>query len=423
MTGLLRDLALGAGLPLYCVRKRVKTGAWPRGWTARNGAVDAPKPRAPGARILVHGVSVGETHAIAPFVEALDSSPARPDVVVSASTDTGFARAQELYGGQRGGSRRSQRGVVRFPLDFTWTTERFLGAVRPSLVVLAELELWPSFLAACARRRIPVCVVNGRLSERSFRGYRRWRFLARRLFRGLRLVVAQTEKYGERFVEVGVPSERVVVAGSFKWDAAQRAPNAEAAEKLRKSLGIDPDQPLVVAGSTGPGEEESLLRALPNGCQLLLAPRDPSRWDEVAAMRPGMTRRSRSRDRGVSNPQPGGQVFLLDTLGELSDAYLLADAVFVGRSLVPMGGSNPLEPLALGKPTVIGPHWDNFEGIVEELLRAGGIAVSDRPMEVIQRWLAEPEARRAAAEGARKAFAENRGSSARASELVLGLLH
>ena len=211
---------------------------------------------------------------------------------------------------------------------------RFLDAVRPDAVVLAELELWPTFMAACARRNVPVCVVNGRLSARSFRGYRAWRPLVRPMFTRLALVVAQTDVYRERFVELGVPAPRAIVGGSLKWDAARQEPDPAAARALASALGIDPGRPLIVAGSTGPGEEAALIRDLPGGCQLLLAPRSPERWDEVAALVPGMRRRSKvpvpapAADGPPSTPAPS--VFLLDTIGELATAYLLADAVFVG---------------------------------------------------------------------------------------------
>ena len=440
MTGQLRDLALGVGLAAYGVKKRLETGGWRTDLTTRNGAVGDLVRHAPGPRILVHGVSVGETNALEPFVEALAASRSRPDVVVSASTATGFERARRIHAGRR--------GVVRFPLDFTWMVSRFLDAVRPDLVVLAELELWPTFMAACRRRRIPLCVVNGRLSERSFRGYRSARSLTRQLFRRLDLVIAQTATYSARFVALGTPAERVVVGGNLKWDAALRDPDPALAAVLAAQLGIDRSRPLIVAGSTGPGEEEALLRSLPHGCQLLLAPRNPDRWDEVAALVPGMPRRSDGRTGGRTggggtsggpgtsgSPGPSHgpgapsiatgdppRVFLLDTLGELAAAYLLADAVFVGRSLAPMGGSNPIEPVALGKPAVIGPHHENFAGVVAELVREGGLAVSAKPMAVIEAWLGDEAARKAVVAGGARALERNRGSAARAAARVLGVV-
>ncbi|MDE2865818.1 MAG: 3-deoxy-D-manno-octulosonic acid transferase [Gemmatimonadota bacterium] len=407
MTGQIRNLVLGLGFALHLLRKRLATGAWRTDARTRDGRIGDVPRRAPGPRILVHGVSVGETSALEPLADALASSRLKPDVVVSASTETGFARARRIHEGRR--------EVVRFPLDFTWMVDRFLDGLRPDLVVLAELELWPTFLASCGRRGIPVCVVNGRMSARSFRGYRMWRLLARRMFSRLALVAAQTEVYRERFAAMGVPRERTLVTGSLKWDAALRAPDATAARRLAADMGIDPSRPLIVAGSTGPGEEAVLLRDLPGGCQLLLAPRSPDRWDEVARLRPGMMRRSA--------PLPGDHdVFLLDTIGELADAYLLADFVFVGRSLGPMGGSNPLESVALGKPTVIGPHHENFAGVVADLAEAGGLAVSAEPMRLIGRWLDDPAAAAAVATAGLHAVERNRGTAGRTAERVLYLL-
>ena len=375
--------------------------------------MDTPRRSGSGQRLLVHGVSVGEQVGLGGLVKALGESELRPEVVVSASTTSGVEAARRMHGGRL--------EVVRYPLDFAWMTNRFLDALRPRLVVLAELELWPSFLAACSRRRIPVVVVNGRLSERSWRGYRRWGRGARRMTRSLSLVQAQSELYRDRFVELGVPAERVLVAPSLKWDAGSAAPgDSEAGRAIAAALGIDRSRPLVVAGSTGPGEEEALLEALPEGCQLLLAPRRPERWDEVARLDRGMPRRSAAvdgADKGV-----GARVFLLDTIGELAAAYQLADAAFVGRSLVPMGGSNPLEPIAAGAPTIVGPHYENFAEIVDELVAAGGVAVSDDPMEVVARWIQQPDAAAAVASRGRSVLERNRGVSRRAAARILELL-
>lgn len=408
MTGQIRNLALGLGFAVHLLRKRLATGAWRTDARTRDGRIGDVPRRSPGPRILVHGVSVGETHALEPLVDALAASRLEPDVVVSASTATGFSRARRIH--------ERHREVVRFPLDFTWMVDRFLDGLRPELVVLAELELWPTFLAACARRHIPVCVVNARMSARSFRGYRMWRPVVRRMFSRLALVAAQTGAYRDRFAALGVPADRTLVTGSLKWDAALREPDAAGARRLAADIGIDASRPLIVAGSTGPGEEAALLQDLPRSCQLLLAPRNPDRWDEVARLRPAMPRRSA--------PFAGDHdILLLDTIGELVTAYLLADFVFVGRSLGPMGGSNPLESVALGKPTVIGPHHENFAGVVADLAEAGGLVVSAEPMKVIGRWLKDPAAAEAVAKAGLRAVERNRGTAARTVEQVMSLLH
>lgn len=408
--GALRDAVFGLGLIGYAARKRSRGRT--EGLSARDGNVGATDRRASGPRILLHGVSVGEVVALEPLARQLAASAAQPDVVVSTSTATGFARAQELYA--------DLAPVVRFPLDFTWTVRRFLDGVRPALALMGELELWPSFMIECRRRGVPVGVVNGRLSDRSFRAYRRGRPFARRMFAGLTLAVAQTPLYRDRFAALGVRADRAVVGGSLKWDAARRLPDRDGADKLARILGLDRGRPLVVAGSTGPGEEEALVRARPPGCQLLLAPRSQDRWDEVAQRIPGVVRRSRA---GKDSPGPtGGRVFLLDTIGELPQAYWLADVAFVGRSLSPSGGSNPLEPVALAKPTIIGPHHENFADIVERLADGGGIVVSRDPMAVAARWLADRAAAERVAKAGRQALERNLGTAQRQAELALALL-
>ncbi len=415
--GLVRDLAVGLGLGVYAVKHRIGAGRWRSDLRTRSGRVGVVARRRSGPRILVHGVSVGEIHALEPLVGALGRSPRTPDVVVSASTETGHARAQRLYG--------ESHEVVRFPLDLTWMVGRFLDSVRPDMVALAELELWPSFLAACWARGIPVCVVGGRLSKRSFRGYSLGRLLVARMFRRLALVVAQTETDRSRFEWLGALPQRTVVGGSLKWDASATGVDAEdgeaeAAERLAAELGVDRARPLVVAGSTGPGEEKALLDRLPPECQLLLAPRDPDRWDEVARLAPGMRRRTQASSPPAESS--AARAFLLDTLGELTVAYRLADAAFVGRSLVPMGGSNPLESVARGKPTVTGPHCENFRGVVEALQADGGIVVTDRPMATVGAWLADPDAAARVVAGGRRALERNRGASERTARELLRIL-
>lgn len=415
--GAFRNLAVGLGLAGYAVKKRGQTGAWPS-LRERNGKVAGLAERSGGLRMLLHGVSVGEVDALEPLARALAQSLQRPDIVLSASTETGVARARDLYAGLA--------PVVRFPIDFTWTARRFLDAVEPSLVLLGELELWPSFMEECRRRQVPVAVVNGRLSRRSFRMYRRGRRFVHDMFGQLAMASVQTRLYRDRFVALGAPPKRVVVGGSLKWDAARRAPDPEAAEALARDLGIDRNRPLVVAGSTGPGEEKAIIRARPPGCQLLLAPRNQDRWGKVAALAPGMIRRSRTggdcRTRGGSARDPRPRVFLLDTIGELPLAYSLANVVFVGRSLGPMGGSNPLEPVALGKPTTTGPYHENFRDIVSQLVGGGGLVVSRNPMSVAADWLADPDAAARVGRAGRRVLEQNLGTAQRCARAVLQLV-
>ncbi|MCU0689273.1 MAG: hypothetical protein MUE97_05995 [Phycisphaerales bacterium] len=434
------------------------------GWRERRGFVEpiGPKPGggestgevasgdAAGARrprVMLHGVSVGEVNALRDVVPRLvggvggarGTGGAGADVLVTASTDTGLARAVEVFatprvvGGEGVGVGGALAHVRRYPLDFSACVARFLDATRPDVVALCELEVWPNFIAACAARGIPVCVINGRLSERSFRGYRRGRWALRKTFATLAFAAVQDEAYAERFVHMGVPRERVRITGSMKWDTAKisTGPVPGAAE-LAVALGIDRTRPLIVAGSTGPGEEALLHEACPPGVQLLCAPRKPERFDEAAAALPGCVRRSHvelgtASMRPASLPRSLGTHrarFLLDSIGELRMAYSLADIAVVGRSFVNLHGSDPIEPIALGRPTLIGPRYGDFSTIVEALRAAGGLSVasSGELRVALQQLLDQPATRARMAERGRACIAANVGATARHAEMIMELV-
>ncbi|QOJ01530.1 MAG: hypothetical protein HRU70_13975 [Phycisphaeraceae bacterium] len=390
-------------------------------WKARLGHAEPLTPPAPGRpRVMLHAVSVGEVNALRSLVPIL---AARCEVVVSVGTDTGIARARTLYGGNGGTGTGLGEGVarvVRYPLDFSRSVARFLDAVKPDLVALVELEVWPNFIRACVERGVPVGVINGRLSERSFRGYRRVRGLLRRTFASLDFAAVQDGDYRDRFVAMGVPVDRCVVTGSMKWDAAPlvRAGEAgEAARALARAMGLDRGGgPLIVAGSTAEDEEALLHAACPPGARLLCAPRKPERFDEAARAMPGCVRRTAGR------PGEGGATrFLLDTIGELRSAYEMADVVVMGRSFGRLYGSDPIEPAALGKPVLIGPAFKDFESIVREMQRRGAIVVSSRA--TLARDLAgltgDGDERRRLGEAALACVAANRGVSARHAAMIL----
>jgi 3-deoxy-D-manno-octulosonic-acid transferase len=406
------DLLYGLGAMLSSPVLTVgllRSGKWRTDWPGRLGRLPS-LPDDPRPTLLLHGVSVGEINATRMLVRRLTRSGSLPvRIVVSATTDTGFARAQELYG--------RDHHVVRFPFDFSWMVRRFLEAVRPDLVALMELEVWPNLAQECHRRGIPLTVINGRLSDGSFRKYRWARPWVRPVFQGLTAVAAQTEEYARRFRALGTPGDRVEVTDTMKWDTVTLEDQVEGAEELGRAMGIDPRKPLVVAGSTGPGEEELLLKARSPEVQLMLVPRKPERFDEVAGLDPGMVRRSG----GGASGGPSS-VFLLDTMGELTKAYCLADVAVVGRSFVPHGGSDPIEAVALGKPAVVGPHHDNFRDVVAAFQEARGIRVTDRPMEAVRELLASPEEGRAMAERGRGVIRARQGATERHAELLLHLL-
>jgi len=398
-------------IPIAALTAPVWAGKKRSGWAERFGKTAALPPVRSGAvgRLLIHAVSVGEVSALRPLVPLLSDF----DVVISSTTDTGLARATQLFS--------PSCHVVRYPLDFSWAVERFLNAVKPDAVALVELEVWPNFVSAARRRNIPVCIINGRLSERSFRGYRRIRPFVQRWLGALDFVAAQDQVYAARFEDLGVAASNCLLTGSMKWDSADIGTDglAEGAERLAAELGIDRNRPLIVAGSTGPGEEALLHEACPPGVQLLCAPRKPDRFEEAAAALPGCVRRTQPLTVGGMG---GGsrQRFLLDTIGELRKAYSLASVVVVGRSFGDQYGSDPIEPIGLGKATVIGPAVSDFGAIVGAFVAAGGILQTTRGelAAVLGSLLADEGRCRQLAERGRQCIRDHQGASARHADLL-----
>ncbi|MEZ6241818.1 MAG: glycosyltransferase N-terminal domain-containing protein [Phycisphaerales bacterium] len=401
-------LAAGVTAPVWARKRRA-------GWGERLGRIEGmlgSRTNGERPRLLLHAVSVGEVSALRPLVPRLTPEA---EVIVSTTTDTGLERARTLFA--------DSCAVVRYPLDFSWSVRRFLDAVRPDAVGLVELELWPNFLRACRARTIPVCVINGRLSERSFKGYRRFARSAGWMFRSLEFAAVQDESYASRFEAMGVAPERCLLTGSMKWDSVDvsgeaRAPSAEAV-KLGEALGIDRDRPLIVAGSTGPGEEALMHDACPAGVQLACAPRKPERFEEAAEALPGCVRRSG----GASSPRTTDR-FLLDTIGELGLLYQLADLVVIGRSFFDLYGSDPTEPVALAKPTLIGPRFGDFDAIVTALDQGGGIVVCPRERLAgeLAALMGDPLRRAELAARGRACVREHQGASSRHAELLLSLV-
>jgi len=425
LAGVVSSPAWGANL--------LRTGKWRTDWAGRLGRVstfpsqagaDQPQNRNRRERrtLLIHAVSVGEAAAIRSLVGQLQQmAGGRLELVVSCTTDTGVARAKSLY--------EPDVRVVRYPLDFSACVRRFLDGVRPDAVALVELEVWPNFAAACRRRAIPLAVINGRLSERSRRLYAPLRPLVRRTFAGLDAVLAQDASYAARFAELGVRPDRLEAIGSMKWDNADlRYPSGpherEAVEALGQALGVDRDKPLIVAGSTGPDEEVMLLERCPADVQLLLAPRKPERFEEVARLHPAMVRRSNHPD--ARRPPPPTRAaagrFILDTLGELRRAYALADVVIVGRSFNGWGGSDPIEPVGLGRPTLIGPAHHHFQSVVDALRSGGGLEVTDDPIDTAISLLKDRRRAEALAESGRAVILSHQGASTRTARRLLDLL-
>jgi 3-deoxy-D-manno-octulosonic-acid transferase len=352
-------------------------GRYPRQMRPANGLA-TPESRILRPLIWVHAVSVGEVLAVSRLVKTLDA--ALPDyfVVISTTTRTGQALARERFGSNR---------VFYCPLDLPWAVRAYLNALKPSLFVLAETEFWPNLLSGCFRRGIPVAVVNARISDRSWPRYRKLRRLWTPFLSRLSKVLAQSELDAERLKAIGCAPERVSVAGNLKFDV-RAASEADASIQLKaRGSGLR----FIVAGSTLEGEEAALLQAWPRlldvdpQLALVLAPRHPERFEAVATLieRSGVAwmRRSDWRaERQTNSPEPlrPGQVVLLDTIGELASVYSLAAVAFVGGSIVPAGGHNPLEPAQFGVPIVMGPHYANFRAITEDLLAHDAVRIAEK---------------------------------------------
>ena len=393
--------------PLWLARM-IATGKIRTDWRARFGLGDV-LPRSAAPRILIHAVSVGEVNAIRGLVERLASDRLAPEIVVSATTDTGFARAKSLFG--------ERHAVVRTPFDFTGAVKRWLARVQPDLLVLVELELWPNMMRLAENMGVPVVVVNGRLSDRSIVRYRRVKPLVSGMFGRATAVLAQNETSAARFAELG--AREVLVSGNMKWDSIAIREEVPGAALLREELGIPHDARVVVAGSTEPGEELLLRDALPDGVRLVIAPRKPEWWEGVAANLPGCVRRSR-KERGGADTR----FHLLDTIGELGMAYSFADVVVMGRSFGTLYGSDPIEPASLGKPVVIGPRIHDFRDVVAAFKARGGIVQCEAAelKAVLARLFADDAERAAIAARGRDTIRGEQGGSARTAEVLLSML-
>lgn len=413
---LIYALAVGLGWP-YLLYRRWKRG--PGQTTLRQYFGNLPSRPVAAHCIWIHGVSLGEINATRTIVAEVRRRLPDAVIAISSTTQTGMARAKALY---------PNHYVFRFPLDFSFVIRNVMKRVRPSVIVLMELEAWPNLIEVARHRRIPVIIANGRVTEdRSMRRFR-WpaiRWLARRMFRQIRWVGAQDATYASRFIELGVHPERIQITGSVKYDAADLADSVEGQDQLAAEMGINTQKPLWVCGSTGPDEEEQILDAydrliedLPD-LQLAIIPRRPERFDPVAQRIVdrgyACLRRSTGAPtvpKNVVEPRP---VFLGDTIGELRKFYALATVVFVGRTLAPMGGSDVIEVAGLAKPVIVGPHVENFAEAVNLLASEGAcrqISSGRSLAGAVSDLLRHPQRRAQMGRAGRAAIQSRRGATA-----------
>jgi 3-deoxy-D-manno-octulosonic-acid transferase len=387
------------------VWQAIRTGKYREGFREKFLGL-VPRRDAVAPRVWIHAVSVGEVNLIATLLRELRAAHPTWDFVVSTTSRTGFELAGKKYG---------DLSVFYCPLDFSWAVRTAMRRIRPTMLVLAELELWPNLIAAAKESGAHVAIVNGRLSDHSFPGYRRIRPIVAYMLQQIDLIAAQNGESAQRFRALGAPTERVHVAGSLKYDGAQTDRMNLRTTSLRQLAGIADDDIVFLAGSTQEPEEQYAIeifkRLAPQHprLRLFLVPRHPERFEEVAKLldASGLTWQRRSQLTASSSFLAPRSALLIDTVGELGAWWGTASIAFVGGSFGPRGGQNMIEPAAYGAAVSFGPNTRNFRDIVTSLLAANAaVVVNDRDeLEAfVRRCLEDPQ------------FASNLG--ARAKSLV-----
>ncbi len=387
--------------------------------------------------IWFHACSVGETLSLRPLVRLFHKKYPETRFVFSTVTATGQEVAVRSF------SACGQGSAFYFPLDFASIVRRVFDRIRPSLLIIVDTEIWPNTVHEAHRRGIPVALVNGRISASSFRYYRWAKPVLKRVFQNYRLLMMQSEEDAGRIRALGAPAGKVAVTGNMKydWDAAGANAEEKAEDALERAFGLEKgNAALIVAGSTHPGEEDILLEAFGKirrspdlgTIRLMLAPRHPERFDEVArlAARKGFSVRRRTDRSSGMEDAPG--ILLLDSLGELETAYRFATIVFVGGTLIRHGGHSILEPARFSKAIVIGPYMDNFRQIAEEFRKCGGlcpIAAGEtnrslqvqQLMEIFSRLLHNSREREDLGRAAFSILERNRGAAERAMQKIAAI--
>jgi 3-deoxy-D-manno-octulosonic-acid transferase len=418
--------------------RMVVRGKYRTGWSQKLLGRVPPREGSPPC-LWFHAVSVGEVLQLEPLLDSLARDDPGLDFVISTTTPTGYDVATKRYPG---------RQIIYFPFDFSWAVNEALLRIKPAAIVLVELELWPNFVFAAARRDIPVALVNGRISERSFRGYRRILPLMRAILKRIAVLAVQSDAYAWRLIDLGADPARIHVTGSIKFDRVETDRHNPRTAAMRRQFGLQENEQVFIAGSTQAPEErfaiESYLQLRPRfpDLRLVLVPRHKERFDEVARLVADefhlpLVRRSQFADTSSaisSSPQAGTAakgdrprgsapppILLLDTLGELSACWGLADIAFVGGSLTSRGGQNMIEPAACGAAVLFGPNTWNFKDVVELLLSHEAALVVNNAAELTTRLTELLGDRPRAADlgdRARRLVAAQRGATARTAELI-----
>jgi 3-deoxy-D-manno-octulosonic-acid transferase len=413
--------------PYFLLRSLVQKG-YRRELAQRLGCIP---PLALNKPIWVHAASVGEVLCTIPLLKRIKRDFPQCDVVLTTMTRTGNDMAKRQI--------PEANAVLFLPLDHPFIVQRVVQKIRPDLLLIAETELWPNLLFSCRTRAIPIVLFNGRISDKSFPRYRFLRFFFEKYIKCISLFLMQTEKDRQRIREIGAPSETTKVVGNIKFDQTIPSFNQEQADEMVHSLGLRGNETILIAGSTHSGEEEILLRVFKelepahSDLVMILAPRHIDRLGEVERLlqKEGIPWKRRSSLSSNLNPpdsegKGSHRIILLDTMGELMNLYRLGTLVFIGGSLVPVGGHNPLEPLFFKKCVLFGPHMFNFSEMARLLIEAGGavrvVGTDDLALQV-KRLLDDETTRNDVGEKGHRLLQENQGATERIFEKIKPYLH
>ncbi len=414
MTRLFYTLVLYLSTPLILARllwRSRRAPAYAKRWPERFGCVPALGGGASHRRIIwVHAVSVGETLAAVPLIRSLQEKYPHAQLVVTTTTPTGSEQVRKVFG--------DSVYHVYAPYDLPDVLSRFFTRIQPSILIIMETELWPNLLRKCRNTDVPVVIANARLSEKSARGYGKVAWLTGPMLADITLVAAQTQADGERFIDLGLASENLRVTGNIKFDLCLDDDLRSQAATLKAQWSHGGRRAICLAASTHQGEDELVLDAFAQMIMhkpetlLVLVPRHPERFDDVAALceSRGFSVERRSQQKP---PELSTQILIGDTMGELLAFCGASDIAFIGGSLVPVGGHNLIEPAAWGVPVLSGPHLFNFTEVASKLGEAGGLKVcetSEQLGEAMTRLLESDEAYQVMAEAAYSIAESNRGA-------------
>jgi 3-deoxy-D-manno-octulosonic-acid transferase len=426
----LYNLVFTLAIPFILIRMWFRGGANPgyRQRWAERFAVFTFKGKANG--LLIHSVSVGETLAAEPLVRSLQAANPDLTLTITTTTPTGSDQVKRLYAKELAAGDIVH---VYLPYDLPWLMNRLIKKIQPSLCIIMETELWPNIIRSCNKQQVPVILANARLSEKSARGYAKFPKLTQPMLQGLDLIAAQHRNDAQRFIKLGIDEKKVDVTGSIKFDISVPKQSLALGKELKQQWGEA--RPVLVLASSHEGEDDlildsyqQLLADFPD-LLLVLVPRHPERFDEVAAIVLSrdlhLVRRHESFDKGNLQANPMTQVYLADTMGEMLLLLATADIAIIGGSFIEHGGHNPLEACALSKAVVMGPSDYNFAAISQQLMNQGAMQQASREKLTIclRQLLERPELRDDMGANGEKVVADNQGAVARLTELVSELLH